>query len=126
MSSIFLSHNHKDKPFVRRLSERLRAHGIQTWVDEAEMRVGDSLISRIEMAIQAFECLGVVLSPHSVSSDWVRREVNIALTTARAVASLEQQVLSAPCEGVVLRYGRLYGPGTGSINHQDVGQKRKQ
>jgi nucleoside-diphosphate-sugar epimerase len=35
-----------------------------------------------------------------------------AATTARGVASLEQQVLKAPFDGVVLRYGRLYGPGT--------------
>lgn len=33
--------------------------------------------------------------------------------TARAVASLEQQVLEAPLVGIVLRYGKLYGPGTG-------------
>ena len=33
--------------------------------------------------------------------------------SARAVASLEQQVLGAPFVGIVLRYGRLYGPGTG-------------
>jgi len=33
--------------------------------------------------------------------------------SARAVASLETQVLEAPLGGVVLRYGRLYGPGTG-------------
>ena len=33
--------------------------------------------------------------------------------TARAVACLEQQVLDAPLEGIVLRYGKLYGPGTG-------------
>ena len=33
--------------------------------------------------------------------------------TARAVASLEQQVLAAPFTGIVLRYGKLYGPGTG-------------
>jgi nucleoside-diphosphate-sugar epimerase len=32
---------------------------------------------------------------------------------ARAVASLEQQVLDAPLIGIVLRYGRFYGPGTG-------------
>ena len=31
----------------------------------------------------------------------------------RGVISLESQVLNAPFEGVVLRYGRLYGPGTG-------------
>ncbi len=33
--------------------------------------------------------------------------------TARAVASLERQVLAAPLTGIVLRYGKLYGPGTG-------------
>ena len=33
--------------------------------------------------------------------------------TARAVASLERQVLNAPFAGIVLRYGKLYGPGTG-------------
>jgi nucleoside-diphosphate-sugar epimerase len=31
----------------------------------------------------------------------------------RSAASLEQQVLAAPLEGIVLRYGRFYGPGTG-------------
>jgi len=35
--------------------------------------------------------------------------------TVRGVASLERRVLSAqPMEGVVLRYGRLYGPGSGA------------
>lgn len=33
--------------------------------------------------------------------------------SARGVASLEHQVLSAPLVGIVLRYGRFYGPGTG-------------
>jgi nucleoside-diphosphate-sugar epimerase len=33
--------------------------------------------------------------------------------TVRAVLSLERQVLAAPLYGIVLRYGLLYGPGTG-------------
>lgn len=33
--------------------------------------------------------------------------------TGRGVASLERQVMAAPLEGIVLRYGSLYGPGTG-------------
>lgn len=32
---------------------------------------------------------------------------------ARGVASLESQTLAGPFEGIVLRYGKLYGPGTG-------------
>lgn len=37
----------------------------------------------------------------------------MAALTARAVYSLEQSVLNAPLVGIVLRYGKLYGPGTG-------------
>ncbi|MCZ2149765.1 MAG: NAD(P)-dependent oxidoreductase [Bryobacterales bacterium] len=33
--------------------------------------------------------------------------------TVKGVVSLERQVLEAPFEGIVLRYGLLYGPGTG-------------
>ncbi|MBS0590222.1 MAG: NAD(P)H-binding protein [Proteobacteria bacterium] len=33
--------------------------------------------------------------------------------TARGVASLEGQVLAAPAAGIVLRYGKFYGAGTG-------------
>ncbi|HEX4024442.1 MAG TPA: NAD(P)-dependent oxidoreductase [Steroidobacteraceae bacterium] len=33
--------------------------------------------------------------------------------TVRGVISLEQQVLHGPLEGIVLRFGKLYGPGTG-------------
>lgn len=41
--------------------------------------------------------------------------------SARAIASLEQQVLSGPFDGFVLRYGRLYGPGTGFDKAGDKG-----
>ena len=40
-------------------------------------------------------------------------EVPAYLETVQAVLSLERQVLSAPLAGLVLRYGKLYGPGTG-------------
>jgi nucleoside-diphosphate-sugar epimerase len=33
--------------------------------------------------------------------------------TSRAVQSLERQVVEAPLDGIVLRYGLFYGPGTG-------------
>lgn len=37
----------------------------------------------------------------------------LSAITARAIASLEDQVLNASFTGIVLRYGKLYGPGTG-------------
>lgn len=40
---------------------------------------------------------------------------------ARGVISLETQVLDAPLDGLVLRYGRLYGPGTWFAQAQGSG-----
>jgi len=41
MSSVFLSHSHKDKPFARKLAVDLRHAGHIVWIDEAEILVGD-------------------------------------------------------------------------------------
>ena len=77
--SIFLSHNRNDKPFVRKLGHRLAVAGVKVWVDEAEMRLGDSLIEKIQAAIKESDFVGAVLSPDSVTSTWVQRELNMAL-----------------------------------------------
>lgn len=79
MSSLFLSHSHRDKVFVRRLGEDLRARGLRVWIDEAEMAVGESLLDRIESAIAEMDFLAVVLSPDSVGSPWVKEELKMAL-----------------------------------------------
>ncbi len=79
MSSVFLSHTSADKPFVRRLADDLRDAGVRVWLDEAEIQVGDSLLRKIEDGISSMEYLAVVLSPRSVSSEWVQRELEAAM-----------------------------------------------
>lgn len=79
MASIFLSHNSQDKPFVRRLAIALQAKGVRVWVDEAEIKIGDSLLDKIQSAIDETDYLAVVLSPHSVTSSWVNQELKQAL-----------------------------------------------
>lgn len=77
--SIFLSHSSKDKFFVRNLTDHLRSHGIIVWLDEAEIKIGDSLTEKIGKAIEETGFVGVVLSHNSVNSEWVQRELQIAL-----------------------------------------------
>jgi len=52
-------------------------------------------------------------APYSEESPLLNFEDPAYGMTSRAVASLEHQVLNASFEGIVLRYGLLYGPGTG-------------
>lgn len=68
MPEVFISHNHQDKTFFRRLGSDLAAEGARAWIDEAEIKVGNSLIGRISQAIDRMEYFAVVLSPWSVSS----------------------------------------------------------
>jgi nucleoside-diphosphate-sugar epimerase len=51
--------------------------------------------------------------PHREDDPLVTPAEGPAGASAHGVISLESQVMAAPLEGVVLRYGRLYGPGTG-------------
>lgn len=80
MSTVFISHSYKDKPFVRKMASDLAASGIHAWVDEAEISVGDSLIDKISSAISEAEYVIVVLSKNSVQSAWVQKEIQIAMT----------------------------------------------
>jgi hypothetical protein len=77
---IFLSHTHADKSFVRRLASDLRERGVKVWLDEWELGVGDSLTQRIQASILEAGYLALVLSPRSVTSAWVNRELSAALT----------------------------------------------
>jgi len=79
MTSIFLSHSSKDKFFVRELAIRLKEYGIKVWLDEAELNIGDSLIQKIGQAIDEADFLGVVLSRNSIESEWVQRELQLAM-----------------------------------------------
>jgi len=51
--------------------------------------------------------------PHSEDDPLIADSEPVLGGTVRGVVSLERQVLDAPLDGVVLRYGLLYGPGTG-------------
>ena len=79
MASVFLSHNSKDKAFVRRLANRLSQSGVTVWLDEAELKIGDSLIGRISEAIEQVEYVVAVISSNSVNSRWVKKEIKLAL-----------------------------------------------
>ena len=75
--SVFLSHSSKDKAFVRRLTADLQQEGITVWLDEVELRPGESLAA-IEASIRTAQYVIVVLSQTAAGSSWIEREVQLA------------------------------------------------
>lgn len=76
----FISHASEDKArFVQGFAARLRARGIDAWLDRWEMLPGDSLVDKLfEEGIRNAESVVVVLSLYSVEKPWVREEINAA------------------------------------------------
>jgi TIR domain len=76
---IFISHSSKDKRFVRTLKTDLNENGFDTFFDEDSLELGDSLKERLELALDESSHFLIILSPHSVTSDWVKFELFEAL-----------------------------------------------
>lgn len=76
---IFISYSHNDKAFVEELASQLVKHDAHVWVDTWELNVGDSIVSRVQEAIQDSSALLIVLSKASVASEWCKKELNAGL-----------------------------------------------
>jgi hypothetical protein len=96
---VFLSYASSDKPSARFIADALRQSGVSTWLDEWEIRVGDSFVQRIEAAAKSSDYILLLLSPAAVDSEWVQTEINFALSRElkeRAIRLVP--VLVADCE----------------------------
>ncbi len=80
-SKVFLSHASEDKErFVLAFAKKLRANGIDVWLDKWEMLPGDSLVDKIfEEGLREASAVIVVLSKASVDKPWVKEELNAGL-----------------------------------------------
>lgn len=79
MEKLFISHSSQDDAFVRELRLALKDHGQHGWIDSRELRGGDPLWSEIQAAIDAASAYAVIVSPDSLQSNWVGKELRHAL-----------------------------------------------
>ena len=83
---IFLSHRSTDKEFVRRLagdveSETFQSRKLTTWLDEAEIRPGQSIAAMINDGLEKSRFIGLVLTPDYFRSEsgWTDAEWQAAI-----------------------------------------------
>jgi hypothetical protein len=106
---VFLSHSHDDKRMARGIYQRLSNFGIKVWFDEAELRFGDSLIEKLRTAIDSVDILLALISKNSVDSEWVKKEIEIAMN--QEIANRRVKVIPLLCAPIDLPgflVGKLY------------------
>ena len=79
----FISHSSKDEPFAKRLYADLQSNRVRCWFAPEDMKIGDKIRQRINESIRLYDKLLLVLSEHSVQSQWVEHEVEAAFEKER-------------------------------------------
>jgi hypothetical protein len=77
ISPLFISYSHDDGMFVDKLEGKLNEKGIRFWRDIHDM-ISGRMETQIDRAIRQNPTVLLVLSEHSLSSDWVEHEVRTA------------------------------------------------
>jgi hypothetical protein len=72
---VFLTHAHEGKPAVEAIGSWLHKKGLDIWIDEWSMTAGDSLLEKIGEGIESSDRLVAFLSPASIESRWVKKEI---------------------------------------------------
>ncbi|MBI3878348.1 MAG: toll/interleukin-1 receptor domain-containing protein [Verrucomicrobia bacterium] len=94
---VFLSHSSEDRASADRLVSVLRKHGIPVWYSPANILGAQQWHDEIGSALRRCDWFLVLLSPRSIGSVWVKRELFYALQQQRYVNRI-LPVLSEPCD----------------------------
>jgi hypothetical protein len=82
LARVFISYTHADRDFAARLAVDLTRAGVNVWYDQWEIAPGDSIVEKVNSALQWNDHLLIVLSPEAIQSRWVAREINSSLLTS--------------------------------------------
>jgi len=82
-NEVFFSHSSLDQEFASEIVGLLRRHGIPVWYSEINIVGAQQWHDEIGAALRRCDWLVVLLSPNSVQSIWVKREVLFSLKDNR-------------------------------------------
>jgi hypothetical protein len=77
--SCFISYSTKDQAFADRLFADLQAKGVRCWFAPHDIMGGRKIHEQIDEAIRVHDKLLLILSEHSMASEWVKTELAKAL-----------------------------------------------
>jgi hypothetical protein len=73
--SCFISYSTKDQAFAERLHADLQAKRVRCWFAPEDFKGGRKLHEQIPEAIRVYDKLLLILSEHSMNSEWVKTEI---------------------------------------------------
>jgi TIR domain len=81
--SCFISYSIKDDEFANRIHADLQNSGVRCWLAPHDMPTGAKIWDAVNEAIRLREKVVLILSEHSINSDWVEDEVTAGFEEER-------------------------------------------
>lgn len=78
---IFISHSSKDSVPARELARRLSEAGLRAWIPEDQILPGDNWAKKVGEALEESDLMVVLVTPHAFESEWLKEEIQYALTS---------------------------------------------
>src|SRR4030095_6036830 len=78
---VFVSHNRRQKPWVRELVLQWRSLGIRVFFDEDNIFPGENIVRGIERGLTRSRHVVLIITPTSMFSKWVAMEVATTIYT---------------------------------------------
>ena len=94
---VFLSHESSNRDMATRIAGTLRRHGVPVWYSVSDIRGAQQWHDEIGAALGRCDWFLLLLSPSSVESMWVKRELLFALQQNHFENRIIPAVL-APCQ----------------------------
>jgi len=94
MSDVFISYSRKDKEFVHKLNDTLKARDRESWVDWEKIRTAEDWWRKIQEAIAAANTFVFVITPDSIASDICRKEVDYASSLNKRIMPILRRELT--------------------------------
>lgn len=94
-TELFLSHSSRDRASADDIAEMLKRHGVPVWYSRINIRGAQQWHDEIGAALRRCDWFAVLLSPHSVRSMWVKRELLFALQDNRFESRIVPILLTA-------------------------------
>ncbi len=96
MTKLFISYAHLDGNIVTGIVNELREAGHDVWMDVEGIQGGDLWVERIAKAIIDCDVFLIFVSSHSIDSDHVRRELDLAFEETKKMLPIRLEKVSIP------------------------------
>jgi hypothetical protein len=73
--SLYISYSTKDELFAQKLHDDFQDNGVRCWFAPHDIQAGKKIYEQIDRAIQHHDRLLLILSDHSMNSEWVKSEI---------------------------------------------------